>query len=101
MFSKITTNMALRRGIALVTDEWATDSLGRPIDRFYVTGIDDDGEPWDEFLASYQHNFAVDDASYTYCGGCWGVEDLPAWIESEKKLRAMLDTFAAEIDRFR
>jgi len=54
--------------------------------------LDHDGEPWEEFLASYTTNT---DGSLSYRGSCFpGDHDMPAWIENERALQGLLAGFA-------
>jgi len=57
-----------------------------------IYAVDHDGEPWEEFLASYTINA---DGSLSYRGSCFsGDHDMPAWIENERALQAFLPGFA-------
>jgi len=57
-----------------------------------IYAVDDDGETWEEFLASYAINA---DGSLSYRGSCFPDDhDMPAWIENERALRGFFSGFA-------
>ena len=89
--TKTTINMAAKRGLSIQpgiggngNDQWKT---------IEITGLGDDGEPWDEFAAAYR---ITDDGWFFDCS-CWGVEDWPLWIPDENRLRELLDLMAEDI----
>ena len=88
MISKTTINMAARRNVSL---EIMNDAkLG---DVLEIARIDD-GEVADEFHALYR----ITADGLFWVSSCFNVEDWPNWIDSDAKLRSLLDLIAAEMN---
>ena len=115
--SKTTINMGNKRGVALCLTERRKSSLymyagitehrAMVAEEVYglemvpvveITGMDEYGDAWDEYLAAY----TITEGGLHYCGTCWTGEDhdLPNWIPDEAALRAHLDGFAAILKQY-